>query len=742
MNKKSICLSLLCFNLFATDIIKEVEFNGLMHLSSEQALSNSGIKIGDEVDENNINNAVKKLFSYGFFDNISVKFSDSKLIFDVLEKPFIAKIDIKGVPSNDKKQIQNLINIKKGQAYDEKNIEEAKERISLYYQSRSFYDTVIEVDNKKLENNALVLEFNINRGEKIVINKINLVGAKKLKYSNFEPVIANKEKEFLGWFWGFNDGELKTLELINDPLRIKEEYLKKGYLDAQVSNAFLLASMQNYTAQLSYYIKEGNRYKIDDIKINNPLKEVKIDISDLKSTKGKYVNSEKVRIDIEYIKKIYQDLGYAFAQVEPKFNKNDDAQTLSLVFDIELGNKYKIKNVIISGNDKSLDKIIRRELYLTEGMQFNKTDLDDSVISLKKTGYFENVNITPSAVSSNELDLLVEVKEQSTGSISGGIGYSTSDGFLVNASVSDRNILGSGLYGGINLERSNKELTGRIFLKNPRIFDSRFALGGSLYSYTHDWLSYEEKSKGFDLDLSRDITRHLGAGIAYNLEQTSLKLYENVFLPEETEGRKLYSTITPYIYYDSTDDYYLPRRGIFAKLAFSYTGLGGDAKYQRLSTDFKAFYGFLDNYDIDVILRYRASFKKLFNTKEVPINSRLYLGGVSSIRGYESSTVSPKGRYSCSSGLCTYDSGGNISFNNSVEINFPISDKLKLRASIFYDFGMIGKKNLSEIKRQSTGISLDWNTPLGPLNFIFSKPIKKKAGDETNVFEFSIGSQF
>lgn len=738
--RKIIYISSIASLLLANDI-KDIEIKGLYHLSQEQALKATKLENINDINIYKINQAIKNLYSYGYFEDIFVEEKDNKIIFNVVEKPFIAKVGIKGTSSNDKKQIESFLNIKKGEAYNEKKISDAKEKIILYYQSRGFYDSVVEVDTEELENNAIVLNFNINRGETITIKKVNLIGANKLSYSDFDPVIANKEKEFLGWFWGFNDGKLYSTELPNDSARIKDEYMKKGYLDANVSSPYLEANIQNYKAELTYYINEGKRYKIEEISIENHLEdELKINIRDLRSKKGKYINSEKIRSDIEFIKTKFQDKGYALAEIIPDIAKNDDDGLVKINFKVDLGNKYKIGKVLIKGNDKSLDKVIRRELYLTEGMQFSKTDLNDSIIALKKTGYFEEVNITPKLSFTGDIDLLVEVKEKSTGSITGGVGYSTADGLLLNASVSDRNILGSGLYGGINVEKSDKDITGKIFLNNPRFLDTKYSVGFDIYSYKRDWDTYEEYNNGLEFSIGREFARYFGAGAIYNYEQSDLrKATIDMINSGEKLGKSTKSAITPYVYFDNTDDFYLPRSGIYSRAAFTYVGLGGDQKYKKFAFDFKYYKGLKEDFDTDIIFRFRTSFNKIFNYKNTPINSRLYLGGLRSVRGYESDSITPKGIGKLN---YLYDKGGSISLNSSTEINFPLINKLKLRASIFYDYGMIGEKKLNEIKRQSVGISLDWTTPMGPLVFVFSKPIDKKPGDKTNTFEFSIGSQF
>ncbi|EAJ8746732.1 MULTISPECIES: outer membrane protein assembly factor BamA [Campylobacter] len=720
--------------------IKDIKFIGLNHLSNTSAINITGLKIGEEINPAKINTAILNLYKQNYFENIAVENNNGILEIIVTEKPTIAKVTITGIASNDRKQVESILGIKRGTLLDEGSIKEAIERIKAYYEAKSYFDTIVEYKKKTLENtDGLELEFIVNRGENIIIDNVHLSGAKKFSYSDIEPSIVNKEKEFMGWMWGRNDGKLKVFELSNDSSRIADEYMKKGYLDVQVSPPYLKTYTDTYQANLTYFIKEGKPYKIKSINIENPLFDDKQNaqtVKDLRSSAGKTINIEDIRKDVKTIETQSADLGYAFVEVYPDIQKNDQTQEATVVFKVIPHDKVYIRNVIISGNSRTVDRVIRRELYITEGNLYNRTDLSESKNALKRTSYFDDVNIKEEKVDDTHIDLIVDVKEASTGAISGGIGYGSSDGILLNASLSDTNIFGSGIKSSVSVDKSDDTLSGRISLINPRVLDSQYSLGGTLYSNDYEWDNYSEKNYGFDITVGRQFARYYNVSLTYNLEQSDIyHLSPNLLRTGYELGKSIKSSITPAITFNNTDDYYLPRSGIIASTSLEYAGLGGDQEFISSSSKFNFYQGLQDYIGYDLIYRYKASFYKVWNEGYLPINQRIYLGGIRSIRGFESRTVSPKNQWGD-------EVGGTIAFANSVELSFPLIDRIKLRGSVFFDYGMIGRKNLDEIKRMSTGIGIEWITPIGPLQLVFAKPLNDKKGDDTNSFEFNLGTRF
>ena len=755
--KKSVFLLFLGAVLANAEQITSINFKGLVHLSPETAKEIMGLKVGDELNVDSTDRAIAKLFRQGYFDDIYIENNGGDVTVTVKEKPSIARIDIKGVVTNDKTAIDGLINIKQGNMYDELAIERAKERIRQYYESKGYFDTVIDVTKEPVAGNesSLFVTMNINRGENIIIENVNLVGAKLFDYDDVEPVVANKEREFMGWMWGRNDGKVKLFELPNDPARIQDKYYQKGYLDATVSNPYLNAYMDNYTADLTYYVTEGEQYRVSSVDIEAPefleLDKEKI-LKDFRLESGDVMNSARLRQDMKKLDDMVADKGYAFVRINPKTEKNVEDKTVSIVYEVVPDEKVYIRNVQISGNDRTVDRVVRRELYLTEGNLYSRTDLQDSKDALKRTSYFDEVEIEEQRVGANQVDLLVKVKEASTGSISGGIGYGSSDGLLLNASVSDTNVFGSGLKGVISVDRSDNELSGQIGLTNPRLFDSEYSLGGTLYANDYSWNNYDEKSYGLNVVVGRKLTRNLSASLGYIIEQSRISGLSDVLKTVGyKDGKSLKSSLIPSITYNSTDDYYLPRTGIIASTSLEFAGVGGDEKFLKSRTNFNWYQGIREWVDYDLIFRFKSSFGKIWDRGWVPINERLYLGGIRNLRGFESRTVSPKVKVASGS---WYETGGDTSFNSSAELSFPLIERVKMRGLLFVDYGVIRGRiaNVTapgivdyidgRISRYSAGAGIEWVTPMGPLQLIFAKPLKKQDGDDTSTFEFTIGQRF
>lgn len=720
--------------------IKDIQFSGLYHLSNETALNLIGLKIGEELNEARINTAILNLYKQNYFQNIIVEENNGILTFKLKEKPSVAKVTITGIASNDRKHLDALLGIKRGTLLDETSLKEAKERIKGYYEAKSYFDTVVEVKQKKLENSdSLELEFIVNRGENIIIDKVHLSGGKELSYSDIEPAVTNKEREFMGWMWGRNDGKLKVFELGNDSARISDEYMKEGFLDVQVSSPFLKTYTDSYRADLTYFIKEGEPYKIVDIQIKNPLfsdEENQEILEELESQVKDIINIEDVRKDLKTIETKSADLGYAFVQVFPDIQKNSETHEASISFQVVPNEKVYIRNVIISGNSRTVDRVVRRELFLTEGNLYHRTDLKESINALRRTSYFESVEIKEERVDETHIDLIVEVKEAATGAISGGIGYSSSDGLLLNASLSDSNIFGSGIKSSVSIDKSDKTLSGRINITNPRIADSEYSLGSSLYSNDYEWDEYSEQNYGFDITLGRQFWRYFNASVTYNLEQSDIYYLSPTLLRTGYQlGESIKSSISPAISFNNTDDFYLPRSGIIASSALEFAGVGGDQQFLYSKTSFNFYQGLEDYIGYDLIYRYKANFYKVWDQGYLPINQRVYLGGMRSIRGFENRTVSPRNEWGD-------EVGGTIAFANSFELSFPLIDRIKLRGSVFFDYGAIGRSRLDEMQRMSTGVGVEWITPIGPLQVVFAKPLNDKPGDDTSTFEFSLGTRF
>ncbi|RLA77833.1 MAG: outer membrane protein assembly factor BamA [Epsilonproteobacteria bacterium] len=739
MYKKIILTLIISLNIFASQTFKEIKFEGLTQISNEVALETANFKNNQYTIEKT-NQVIKEFHNFNYFQNIWITDENSTLTIHFTEKPFIAKLEMTGYKNRDDdlKMLYDSMGIKKGTMYTKAKLNRAKEALLLALEREGYINSVVEVEVENINKTSVAIKFNVNKGDEITITNIKFKGAKALDVDDFEDIISNKESDCcFTWFFGQNNGEISFEQLKFDSHRIKDLYLQNGYLDAKVTAAYSKVDFNTNTAEIEYTIIEGIQYKVNDTIIYLDEKILKVEniYPELKLEKDDIFNISHLRKDQEYIKTQVANKGYAFTQVKFDIKPNKKNRTLDIVYNVIAGDKVYINDVIISGNSRTLDRVIRRNIYLAPNDLYSLTDFKDSKNALKRTGFFEIIDIQQKRVSSDKMDLIVKVTEAPTGNLILGGGYGSYDGWMINASVNDKNIFGSGLNLGFSFENSSKSTSYKISLANPAINDSKY--NGSINIHKNDYLvtstdtTIGDKNtleEGFGLGIGRSLSRHTRVGTNYAYDTTDVTYSVDTTL----NSRFITSSITPYISFNNTDDYFIPREGITTGTSLKYSGLGGDAKYMLSSTYFKYYYSLEDLTDYDIILRYKNNLKSIINNGNIPDDTTFYLGGPSSVRGYSSyafqptDTKTPFKRY----------------FTNSVELSFPLIPSAKMRWALFYDYGIIGEEKFNQIEKVGRGIVIAWYSPVGPLQFIFSRAVNPDAGDRTSNFEFSLGTKF
>ncbi len=739
----AILLTLITTNIFAMTI-KSINYDGMVHISKPVALRMLEFDVGDTIDEKTLNKSIKKYFKQGYFNDVWAEFDDGVLTYHFKEKAIISKIELKGWKENDKDIKDSVIQIKRGSLYDKKKLEAAKKRIMEAIAQDGKIDSVVEIEEEILDNGSIKVTFIANEGEEIVIETLDYSGVLGLDSDLFNDVIANKEHEFMGWFWGRNDGEMKLSDLAYDPLRIRDLYMQYGYLDAKVDEPFVRVNFDHYTADMSYQIEEGEVYHISAITINQV--EHVIDDEKIREIismeKGEAFNIKTFRDDAQKIKTIIADLSYAFVQVVPDLRKNKEDHTVEVVFKVTPGEKVKIRNVIISGNNRTLDRIIRRELYLGPNDMYSLTDLKDSRNSLGRLGFFDGNTIEEKRIDNTTIDLVVKVKEAPTGNIQLGGGYGSYGGLLVTVAVNDRNIWGSGINVGVKAEKSQKTANYSFSISNSRLNDSDFSGNFSIYKSEYEYNDYSVNTDGISLGVGHRFSRHISGYLGYSYSANSYDIDNTVDLNTtttyyfESYGK---SSVVVSMSFDNTDDFYLPREGFTMSQSFEKSGLGADANFFKSRTNFGKYIGLEEYIGFDAIFRYKARFFYVADTGYLPIAERFYMGGLGSVRGYESYSISPT--------VTETDGtvrriGGEQTFSNNVEFSFPLVPKAKMRMVTYVDWGFIGNDSLKEYSRGGYGAGLEWFSPVGPIQLMFSQALNEHEGDLTSNFEFTMGQRF
>lgn len=745
-------LTLIAVNSFAYTI-KSIKYDGMVQMSESVALRMLKFEIGDSVDDKMLDESIKTYHNQGYFEDIWADVDENGVLtFHFKEKPLISNIELKGWKEGDSEIMDGVIQIKVGSLYDEKKLEAAKKRIIEAINQEAKIDSVVEISKELLDNGSYKITFLVNEGEEIIIEELLYSGAIGLDSNEFDEMIANKEREFLGWFWGRNDGKMKVADLAYDPLRIRDLYMQHGYLDIDVKEPFVKVNFDNYTAEMSYQIKEGEIYTISGISIEQE-KHVVDDalVRELiKLEIGEAFNVQTFRDDSQRIKTLIADLSYAFVQIVPDLKKNKEKKEVEVVFKIMPGEKVKIRNVVISGNSRTLDRIIRRELYLGPGDMYSLTDLSDSRNSLGRLGFFDGNTIEEKRIDSKTMDLVVKVKEAPTGNIQLGGGYGSYGGILVSVAVNDRNIWGSGIDIGVKAERSSLTSNYSFTISNPRLNDSDFSGNFSVYTSDYEYNDYSVLSDGFTTGIGHRFTRYISGHIGYGFSANSYEVDVNSTDPDNPYFEDYSkSSVTVSAKFDNTDDFYLPRKGFMVSQSIEKAGVGADANFVKSRTNFGAFKGLDEWFGFDVIARYKA---RLFYVKEtgyLPEAEKFFLGGIGSVRGYESYSLAPKTKLdpAASDGVRRY--GGEYTASNSFELSFPLVPKAKMRLVTYLDWGIIGTSEettseyaVEDVSRGGFGAGLEWFSPVGPIQLMFSKPLAEEEGDKTAVFEFTMGQRF
>ena len=750
---------LLIGSFLSAQKVTQIKFEGLAHLSDTSAKEIAGIRVGEEINAGKINDSIKNFFSQGYFKDVWVDKQGGVLIYHFKEKLAIANIDIKGYGSGDDgEKLLAGIGLKKGDLYDERRVKKAKRTLITKLESQGYYDTVVDVTSEAVGTSSISLVFDVNKGEKITIKKMNFVGAKELDAGDLETDLANKEQDVLGWMPWRNNGEAAVDQLEYDAHRVKNAYMKQGYLDAQVSKPLMRVDFGSYNAEVDYQVAEGAQYRVGTIGITQQIDG--LDSSDLKDMltlrEGKIFNIKRMRKDIKLLEEEVGNFGFAYVKVSPQMHKDPEAKVINLQYLIQPGEPVTINDVIISGNDSTKDRVIRRYIYLAPGDQFNAKDLKDSKGALGRTGFFEKVDIQSQRISADKINLLVNVKEASTGTISAGGGYGSYEGLMVNASISDKNIFGSGINTTLGFEISKISKNYNLSFVNPKIWDSMYSLGLNLYKKDYEYIDYTQDQLGASVYVGREFYRyfHASLGVGYVDNQSTINddsalILDSFLYNDQYEKTSAFASVT----FDNTDDYYVPREGMKAAVNFEYASLDGSdvnltvfpdgyGKFLKTSAKIGLYYGLEDWIDYDLILRLKGRFTYINKNdgEKLPTAEKLFMGGIGSVRGFDPYSLSP---------MLIDGSrvGGTTRYSGTVEASIPLSEAAKMRLAFFYDYGTVSidldsRILVDSISRSSTGVVLEWQSAFGPINLVFAYPLDEEEGDRTSTFEFSMGTKF
>ncbi|HEX7194392.1 MAG TPA: outer membrane protein assembly factor BamA [Chthoniobacterales bacterium] len=746
----------------------EIQYAGPATLSRQRILSNMKTTVGQPYSETTIEDDVRSLYATGLVTNVRIygePLPDGvKVIVVVQTRVTLTEVAIQGNEIVKTKRIRRELALKTGAPLDEQALEQARQRVVELYQKRGYPDTDVQykVDTNEERGTARVT-FAISEGRKAVVKTIRFVGNYYLKPKQIRKVMKTKQSNILGFVTGA--GRLNNQQLDEDVQKIKELYQDNGYADVQVTDV-KIDRLDKKNVAITIYITEGAQYHVGTVTINglhvvtepNFRKVIKV-------TEGKIFSPQKLQKDIKAVEDAYGVAGYADAKVNVETTPAGPA-LVNLSYKIDEGIQSFVERINISGNTRTKDKVIRREIVLSPGDVFDTVRVDISKKRLEGLQYFERVDTYASDTGvPGRKDLNVVVQEKRTGSLNFGLGFSSTDGLVGFSELSQgnfditnwRTFTGGGQKFRARAQLGTLRKDASIELTEPYFLDQRLSLGGRLFFDSSNYYSdqYDQRNYGFDLFLRKPITNFLSARLDYTIQE--IQIYnisssitdELLALIREGGEANLESRMTIGLTYDTRDNAFLTRKGTRIDLSTYTAGgfLGGTVQVYGFDLDGSQYFHL--PYDTILLLNGEIAVASTWGDQNiVPIYDRLYLGGANNLRGFKFRDVGPKDNNGNPIG------GGTLA-RFTLEYTIPIIERV--RFAVFYDGGFVnpgawnfGPQTVPNSKGKSSGgfaddigIGVRLDLPIGPIRLDYGFPIQEDSfSSKSGQFQFSVGYQF
>ena len=719
---------------------------------------------GTRLNEATVDSDVRALYRMGFFDNIEAQLNEENgkwvLTYTVSERPLISEVHIDGNKKVSREDLDGAFKIRPNTILEPNKVRSGIDEAKKLYEKKGYLDAKITYTTKPVADDQVVLTYQVEEGKVVRITDLIFEGDRAFKPSELRKVMQTKE----AWFFSFvtGAGNLDNEVLKTDIERLTAFYYDHGYIDVKIDEP--VVQREKDGLKVTIKIDEGEQYKVGKVDIGGDLlPDMTKAQAKLSLAPGEVFRTSKLRDDISALTEVYGDEGYAFVNVTPDTAVDQADKTVDVTYKVSKGPAVTIDKIDITGNTKTRDKVIRRELRLQEQQRFSGSALRKSQERLRRLGYFEDVNITTRKTDSEDrLDLLVDVKEASTGSFSAGAGISSGENFLFNVRLSEINLFGRGQRLVLNVDfgqlRRNfsvdftepyfmdTELTAGVSLFKWQLFFDQFTRGGTggsvrlLYPFTAlGWTSLA----GYSLEDTR-------LGLEYRLEEADISDVSTTAptVIQTAQGHSLTSGLTPRIFRDTRNHPFDPTSGSLQDVSFEWAGLGGDSKFIKVEGRGRWYYPFYKSptwgtfvFSFGSNIGYGRGYS---GERELPLYERYFPGGINSVRGFRILSMGPKNIVinALGQGLSRDPIGGSsqLIFNN--EIIFPIVESLGLKGVVFVDAGNAFSASqgidITDM-RVSSGGGFRWLSPIGPLRIEVGIPINPHIGDDKQTVMFSFG---
>ena len=701
-------------------------------------------KPGDLYDPAKLREDIKSVFGMGYFETVEVNVQDTPtgkaVIFQVQEKPLINEVIISGAAEIKEDDVRDAANITANSILNPVKIKEADEKIKDLYKSKGYYSTQVESSIDTNSDGSAVVHFNITEGEKIVIREIGFTGNEHFSNDELESVIQTATRSWwVSWLTG--SGILKMDVLRQDTERLATFYQNHGYLDAKTGEPTV--KQEEDGLHVTFPVEEGPRYRLGTVEIQGDLIEDKTKmLSSLKIRDEEYLNRELLREDLARLTDLYAEQGYAYVDINPRIKKSDTGQRIDLLLDVKKGPVVYVNRVEIQGNTRTRDNVIRRDLTLEEGSKFNSKELRSSTQRLNRLDYFESVNITPKPTMREDyLDIVVDVKEKATGQFSVGAGYSSSDNLLFMGEISENNLFGTGNRLALQANISGKSTRYNIKFTDPRIYDSQVSGSAEVYDWEREYDDYTRKTLGTGVRLGHPFFELWRIYYGYSISDTDLSDISDDASVVILRSKDIHITseVELSLVRDTRDKDFSPTSGSRNSVTVTYAGgpLAGDAEFTKVEGSSSWYFPMV----WQTVFHIKGAAGQAFENEDgkLPVYEHFYLGGMNSIRGFDSASISPRDPETGER------IGGDKMWYANLGIIFPLVKDMGIDGEIFTDFGNVYDvdegRDFGTFKK-SAGFGVNWASPLGPLRLALGFNLDKQDDEDSSAWDFSLGGTF
>jgi outer membrane protein insertion porin family len=755
----------------AQGVIQSIQVEGNRRVEPETVRSYLSFSTGDPYDPAKVDESLKTLFATGLFQDVRIRRQGSTIIVIVVENPIVNEVAFEGNREIEDATLASEVQLKPRAVYTRARVQADVQRILNLYRKQGLYEAQVNPKIINLDNGRIDVVFEITEGPSTKIRGINFVGNHAFSDSQLRFVITTTRTNLLSFLKSTNIYDPDRLNLDRELLR--QFYLKNGYADVRVLSATADLDRDGRGFFITFTIDEGARYRFGYIDIESalPSLDVKALHGAILTRTGRRYNAEKVEKTIEALTIKASEQGYAFAQVRPRFERDETNHAMNVVYVIDEGPRIYIERIDIVGNVRTEDSVIRRQFRLAEGDAYNRLLVEAARKRLRALGFFKSVDIdTKPGSAPDRVILVVTVVEQPTGELSFGAGYSTAEGIIGDISVTERNFMGKGQYVRLGFSGSLDRAQVDFSFTEPHFLDRNLAAGFDLFHKEVDLTnvaSFKERDTGGNLRLGFPIADDTQMGLRYRFDREEIyDALTNASLAIKqaaAEGAVNVSSVGYTLAYDTRNIPQQPSSGIFASFSQDLAGVGGDVDYIKSVADARGYYPLTNR--ITLVGRVQGGDIEGWGGQDVRLLDLFFKGG-ETIRGFKQAGIGP--RDACRSPItgqrvphCLNDSlGGKLFWASTAEVRFPfpfLPESLGMQGAVFVDAGSLwdpsglaqsavadeGSYILDGTQvRLSTGFSIIWQSPLGPLRADIADALLKTSFDKTEVFRFGASTNF